>query len=206
MRKAKKARPDYTSTLAAIPVARYTPTEYLKRERAAKTKSEYYDGEIVAMAGASREHNLIVKNLITMLENQLQAKPCEVYPSDMRVQIDKKRAYVYPDVTVVCGKPEFADGHADILLNPLIIIEVLSPSTHRHDQTKKFGLYRQLEWLQTYLMVDSEARHVTCLQRSADGKTWTIEMFDKLQDVARLSSIDCVLPLRRVYRQVKFAP
>lgn len=206
MRKAKEAQPNYTPTLAAVPVMRYTPAAYLKRERAAETKSEYYDGEIVAMAGASREHNLIVKNLITMLENQLQAKPCEVYPSDMRVQIDKKRAYVYPDVTVVCGKPEFADGYTDILLNPLIVIEVLSPSTHRHDRVKKFGLYRQLESLQTYLMVDSESRHVTCLQRSADGKTWTIEMFDKLHDVVRLPAIDCVLPLRRVYRQVKFAP
>ncbi|MBI4670751.1 MAG: Uma2 family endonuclease [Chloroflexi bacterium] len=205
MPKVKEAKPKYTTTAVAAPPTRCTPTEYLKRERAAETKSEYYDGEIVAMAGASRTHNLIVGNLVAALHRQLEGKPCEVYPSDMRVLIDKKRAYVYPDVVVVCGKPEFADGYTDILVNPTIVIEVLSPSTHRHDRVKKFGLYRQLESLQTYVMVDSESRHVTCIERSADGKTWTIEMLDKLQDVVRPQAIGCVLPLRRVYRQVQFA-
>jgi Uma2 family endonuclease len=108
MARVREAQPKYPAD-----DKRYTPQEYLARETAAETKSEYYDGKIVAMAGASHAHNLIVGNTVTVLNTALEAKPCEVYPSDMRVQLQDKKAYVYPDVVVVCAKPEFAPGRDD---------------------------------------------------------------------------------------------
>src|SRR5829696_5082670 len=106
-----------------------TPEEYLAYERAAEYKNEYFDGEIFAMTGASRKHNLIAGNVFGLLWQQLWGKPCEVYPSDMRVRIPSANIYTYPDVVVVCGEPEFEDGHVDTLLNPTLLVEVLSKST-----------------------------------------------------------------------------
>lgn len=118
-----------------------TPDEYLAIERQAKLKSEYFDGEMYAMAGASREHNIIVANLIRLLGNQLVEKPCTVYPSDMRVKVTEMGKYTYPDVVVACEEELFEDDHNDILLNPILIIEVLSDNTEAYDRGKKFKHY-----------------------------------------------------------------
>src|SRR5918997_1049049 len=114
-----------------------TTEEYLAFERAAEYKNEYFDGEIVAMTGASRRHNLINVNVLSELHGQLRRAPCEVYPSEMRVRIPAANLYTYPDVTVVCGEPKFEDDYVDTLLNPTLIVEVLSKSTAMYDRTQK---------------------------------------------------------------------
>lgn len=182
----------------------YTPAEYLARERAAETKSEYYDGKIVMMAGGTMNHSLVSGNVHTLLNNALDSKPCVVFNSDMRLQLKRKEGYVYPDVMVVCGKVEFVEGREDTLTNPIVIIEVLSPSTYKHDQTKKFALYKQLESLQAYIMVDSDQVHVWCIQRDADGKTWQLEIANQVKEVVRINALDCALSLRRIYSKVQF--
>src|SRR5690349_16896757 len=127
--------------MASHPEHFYTPEEYLALERKADYKSEYYAGEIFAMSGASRGHNLIVANVTTLLNTRLADRDCEVYPSDMRVRPPDTTLYTYPDVVVVCGQPQFEDEAVDTLLNPTLIVEVLSPSTEMHDRTTKFADY-----------------------------------------------------------------
>lgn len=181
-----------------------TPAEYLARERLAETKSEYYDGEIVMMAGGTGNHSIISGNVHTLLNNALETKPCVVFNSDMRLQLNRKEGYVYPDVMVVCGKIEYIEGHDDMIANPIVIVEVLSPSTYRRDHTEKFALYKQIPSLQAYIMVDSEQVHTWCIQRDADGKLWHLEIFNKLKESLRIESVDCGLPLRRIYHKVQF--
>ncbi len=123
-----------------------SPQEYLTLERQAETKSEYYAGEVFAMAGASRKHNTIVPNLLYLLVGQLKGRSCEVYNSDMRVKVSVTGLYTYPDLTVVCGKPRFDDDQEDTLLNPTVIVEVLSKSTEAYDRGEKFAMYRALEF------------------------------------------------------------
>ena len=122
---------------------RLSPQEYLAIERKSETRNEYYNGEMFAMAGASREHNLISVNLLRDIGNQLEDRPCEAYPSDMRVSIEATGLYTYPDVSVVCGEPRFEDREVDTLLNPTVIIEILSPTTEAYDRGFKFRQYRQ---------------------------------------------------------------
>jgi Uma2 family endonuclease len=130
-----------------------SPDEYLAFEREAECKHEYWHGEVFAMAGASREHNLLVSNLVHLLVGALQDRPCEVYPSDMRVSAASAKVFTYPDVSVVCSGPNFADDAQDTLLNPVVIIEVLSDSTEAYDRGKKFEYYRTIPSLQHYLLV-----------------------------------------------------
>ena len=125
-------------------VPSFTPAEYLALERAADAKSEYLDGEIVAMTGGSRAHSLIAANLVRELGNALRERPCEVYGSDLRVSVALAGLYAYPDVTVVCGQPTFTDDERDTLENPTVIVEVLSPSTEGLDRGAKFTRYRRL--------------------------------------------------------------
>ncbi len=146
-----------------------TPEEYLAYERRAEYKNEYFDGEIVAMTGASRKHNLIMTNVLGALWEQLRGKPCEVYPSEMRVRIPATNLYTYPDVVVVCGEPNFEDEHVDTLLNPTLIVEVLSKSTAAYERTVKFGHYRTLESLAEYLLVAQDEYHVAQHTKQPDG-------------------------------------
>ncbi len=199
MRKVKDVRAKYE-----INGKRYTPAEYLARERAADFKSEYYDGEIVMMAGGTGNHSIISGNVHTLLNNALESKPCVVFNSDMRLQLARKQNYVYPDVMVVCGKIEYAEGRNDTFANPLVIVEVLSPSTYRQDFTKKFALYKALDSLQAYIMVDSEQVHAWCIQRDADSKLWHVEVSNKLREHVRINALDCALSLRRIYAKVQF--
>jgi Uma2 family endonuclease len=120
------------------PLVRLTAEQYLSQERQSETKSEYFDGEIFAMAGASREHNQISANLIRVLGNELLEKPCSVYSSDIKVRIEKARKYTYPDLVVACQTECFEDEHRDVLLNPVVIVEILSDSTEAYDRGRKF--------------------------------------------------------------------
>ena len=126
-----------------------TPEEYLRLERASQEKHEYFKGEIFAMTGATENHNIIAGSTFAALYSELRKKPCQIYPSDMRVRIPATGLYTYPDISVVCGTPEFEDDGLDTLLNPTVIIEVLSPSTEPYDRGKKFQHYRTIPTLKS---------------------------------------------------------
>ena len=139
--------------MSAIPKPSLTPQEYLARERRATEKSEYYRGEIFAMAGASFEHSLIKDNLARESGNQLKDKPCRVITSDLRIKVNATGLYTYPDAVIVCDEPKFEDAQVDTLLNPRVIVEVLSDSTEKYDRGGKFAHYRQIPSLQEYVLV-----------------------------------------------------
>jgi Uma2 family endonuclease len=178
----------------------YTPEEYVAIERAAETKSEYWRGQMYAMAGARENHNLITAHAIRHLDAQLESTPCRVYPSDMRVLVSDDY-YTYPDVSVVCGKPIFSDGTKDMLLNPVLIIEVLSPSTEAYDRSKKFESYRGIASLREYLMIAQDRIHAELYTRQADGK-WMLADASRLEDELELTSCGCRLKLADLYAKV----
>jgi len=176
--------------------------EYLEQERKAQSKSEYYKGEIFAMAGAKRNHNLLVTNLCREISSALGDKPCEVYPSDMRVQNKVDQFYTYPDVTIVCGKPEFLNDTEDVLLNPQILIEVLSDSTEKYDRGAKFALYRNIPSVQEYILVSTNEMKLESFQRN--GSDWIFR--ESIQgEVFRLQFLDVVLNMEEVYKKVEFS-
>lgn len=182
-----------------------TPEEYLALERRAEYKSEYLDGEIFAMVGASRKHNLISVNIAASLHAQLRKQPCEVYTSDMRVRVGSARMYTYPDVVVVCGEPHLDDEHLDTLLNPTVIVEVLSGSTEAYDRGLKSEHYRKLEPLEEYLLVAQDRVHVENWVRQPDN-LWLLSETDNLQDTVQLPSINCTLTLTDIYDRVDLNP
>lgn len=181
---------------------RYTPGEYLALERAAPFRSEYHDGGIYAMSGASREHNHIAGNFYRSISSQLADRPCEAFVSDMRVRAADGGPYTYPDVVAVRGEPRFEDAEVDTLLNPSLIVEVLSPSTERYDRGAKFGQYRRIESLGEYLLASQDRVLVERYVRQGDG--WVLTEFDRLDDVVRLDAIGCEVALRDVYAKVRF--
>jgi Uma2 family endonuclease len=181
---------------------RYTPQEYLALERQAEFRSEYIDGSIVAMSGGSREHSLIAGNLAGEMRSQLKGRPCEVHGSDMRVLVSQTGLYTYPDVIVVCGEPLFLDEKRDILLNPTVIVEVLSPTTESYDRGKKSGHYRTLSSLREYILVAQDEVFVERYLRHGD--VWELTDFRRLDDTLSLTSIDCHVPLREIYARIVF--
>ncbi|MBL8152650.1 MAG: Uma2 family endonuclease [Anaerolineae bacterium] len=179
-----------------------TPDEYLAFERGSDARHEYFNGEIYAMSGASRQHNLITANLSRNLGNQLEDRPCEVYQSDMRVKVSATGLYTYPDIVVVCGEPELEDLHLDTLLNPTLLIEVMSPSTERYDRGRKSEQYRRIDSLQEYLLVAQDRPHVEQYWRQTQG--WLFQDVAGLDSQISLASIGCTLSLQAVYQKVSF--
>ena len=182
------------------PEALISSKVYLAAEREAEAKSEYFAGEVFAMSGASRRHNLIVGNLIRELGVQLRGRPCEVYPSDMRVKVAASGAYAYPDVVVVCGEPEFEDEHVDTLLNPTVLVEVLSPSTEVNDRVRKWEQYRRIPSLKEYVLVAQDGRHIEWYTRQ-EGGLWTFAEVAE-NEILHMQSVDCRLALDDVYERV----
>jgi Uma2 family endonuclease len=180
-----------------------TTQEYLAHERRAEIKSEYYEGEVFAMAGGSKEHRIIAANATGALWPQMSNKPCDIYTSDMRVQVSEAGPYTYPDVTVVCGQARFADAEVDTLLNPTLIVEVLSPTTEAWDRGGKFEGYQQLPALQEYLLLAQDRPRVEQYARQAEGQR-LLTVTTGLDGVVSLPSIGCELPLREVYRRISF--
>jgi len=180
----------------------YTPEEYLTLERQAEDKSEYFNGEIFAMTGASRRHNLVAGNIFASLHNQLRKRPCEIYPSDMRVKVSPTGLYTYPDVIVVCGEPLFDDQQKDTLLNPTVLVEVLSKSTASYDRGEKFEHYRKLDSLAEYLVVAQNKYHAEHYIRQPDNR-WLLSETDDRQQTIHLSSIECDLALADIYDKVE---
>ena len=188
------------SSAASLP--RYTPEQYLALERQAETKSEYYDGVIHAMSGATREHNLISLNLGGEINRQLKSARCEAYSGDMRVLVDSTGLYTYPDIIIVCDEPRFLDGEFDTLLNPTVLIEVLSPSTEAYDRGKKFRHYRRIASLREYVLVAQDRMSVERYARK--GEDWVLTDKNSLDDVLRLDSVKCEVSLRDIYDKVQF--
>jgi Uma2 family endonuclease len=180
-----------------------TPEEYLAHEREAAYKSEYIAGQVVAMSGVSREHSLINGNLFRVLSSQLLDRPCEVHASDMRVKVSARGLYTYPDIAVVCGDTQYEDDQVDTLLNPTLIVEVLSPSTEAYDRGVKFGYYRQLPSLREYLLVAQDRMLVEHFVREDDG--WLLTETTDPGAVVRLPSINCEVPLAEIYRKIVFS-
>lgn len=179
-----------------------TPEEYLIWERKAPFKNEYLGGQILAMSGASRAHNLITGNTFNGLYNQLVDRDCEVYTGEMRVKASPTTSYFYPDIVVVCDVPRFEDDTFDVLLNPTIVVEVLSPSTAAYDKGEKFESYKQITSLQEYILVSQDSVNVERHLRL--GTQWRTIEFQNLADVLPLNSICCELSLSHIYRRVQW--
>lgn len=191
--------------MASVPVQKsyLTAEEYLVLERQAESKSEYVDGEMVAMAGGTSEHSLITANLLGELRQRLKQRPCRVYSGDLRVRILATGDYVYPDATVVCGEPLFEDGHRDILLNPTLIVEVLSPSTELYDLGRKFDDYQTLDSLKEYVLVSQDRPRVRHYLRQ-DGHVWLYTDVSGLASEVSFPSVECQVPLAEIYYEVDF--
>jgi len=184
---------------------RITPEEYLEIERHSEGKSEYLGGEIFAMTGASRQHNLISTNLSRELSQALRSRPCEVYSSDLRVHIPTTGLYIYPDVAVVCGPAQFEDALTDSLLNPTWICEILSPTTEAYDRGKKFEHYAAIESLREYVLVSQEAPRVEQYVRQGEGR-WLFSATAGLAARVVIPSLECELTLAEVYLKVFSEP
>ena len=176
------------------------PETYIALERKAKVKSEYIHGEILAMSGASLAHTLITLDIATELNIQLRGSPCKVITNDMRVRTGPKGPYFYPDVVVFCGTPQFEDNVFDTLLNPVLIVEVLSPSTEAYDRGEKFAHYQELTSLREYILVSQDRIHVEHYRLMETQ--WVQKAFHAPEDVLTLDAIECKLPLRDIYARV----
>jgi Uma2 family endonuclease len=182
---------------------RYTPEQYLALERKAEFRSEYIDGGIYPMSGARSPHIDIVVALARIISTWLIDRPGHVYTNDMRVYAASARLFTYPDVVVVEGEPQLLDDEFDTLLNPAVIIEVLSPSTEDYDRGDKFARYRRLDTLREYILVAQDQVRVERYTRQ--GEEWPLTAFTGLDDVLRLESIGCDVPLRQVYAKTPLA-
>ena len=189
----------------SIPIAAPThlsPAAYLAWERKAAFRNEYLNGVIRAMSGASEAHNRITVNMILRLGNLLDDLEYSLYVGDLRVRAGAADAYLYPDVVIVRGPPRFEDDVFDTLLNPAVVIEVLSPSTEARDRGEKFAQYRQLESLHEYILISQERIHVEHYLRQ--GTQWLLTEFRDSDDVLPIVAADCELSLQHIYRLVEF--
>lgn len=175
--------------------------EYLAFERASKDKHEYFNGHVLALAGASLAHNDIVSNLIREVGNRLKDKPCRILPSDIRIATPSGNSYMYPDATIVCGEPQLIDDRFDTLKNPMVIFEVLSPSTEDHDRGKKFFHYRQIPSFTEYILIDSKDYFIEICQRQPDD-SWKFDAIGDPYGALPIKSIGVQVPLEELYRNV----
>jgi Uma2 family endonuclease len=185
------------------PKLRITSQQYLDLERKAEVKSEYIDGEMFAMSGASREHARIVLNIASHLNSEFHGRPCEVYASELRTKVSQTGSYTYPDVVAVCGAAMFEDDHFDTLINPQVIMEVLSDSTESYDRGRKFAQYRTIESLRQYVLVSQIECRVECFNRQADGN-WLYSEIADVEGSVELSAVATRIPLAQIYQKVDF--
>ncbi|MCF2491986.1 Uma2 family endonuclease [Dyadobacter chenhuakuii] len=185
--------------MIAQTIKMYSEQEYLELEREAEYKSEYYQGEIFAMAGASPNHNRIMANLSGEIYMALKGRSCQNFSSDMRLHIPQNGLYTYPDIIILCGKPEFSQNDKDTLINPSVIIEVLSKSTSAYDRGDKFRLYRSIPTLTDYILVDSLSISVEVFRKNEDG-TWLLNSeINNINERITLTNINVQIELKDVY-------
>lgn len=187
------------------PLPRMTPEEYLAFERASEGKHEYVDGHVYATAGTREAHVLLTINLTTALRSRLRGRPCKTYGSDMRVRAGDAERYFYPDACALCGPPEFADGEFDTLLNPSVMVEVLSDSTEAYDRGEKFANYQRVAALREYVLVSQREMRVERFMR-AEGGVWVLTALDGPEAVLELPSVGCAVPLAEIYEDVELLP
>jgi len=178
--------------------------DYLKAEREGTEKHEYYKGEIFAMSGALRAHNEIFSNVFTGIGNKLKGKGCKPYGSDQRIHIPKNTLYTYPDITIICGKMETTDNTFDTATNPTVIIEILSKTTKNYDRGNKFALYREIDSLKEYIMIDSENISVEQFTKGEDG-TWLLKEYKKQNALLTVPVLNISLSLIDIYEDVNFS-
>jgi Uma2 family endonuclease len=187
------------------PVYRLSEAEYLEIERRAEFKSEYFDGEMFAMAGGSLAHSLIATNLAAEVRHQLKGRPCVPFNSDLRLKVEATELYTYPDLSVVCGPPSFADPGRDTILNPTLIAEVLSESTEAYDRGAKFGHYRQIPSLREYLLVSQWEPRIEQFVRQPNG-LWLLGAAVGMEAALELPSLGVTIALGEVFAKVEFTP
>ena len=198
--------------MAAIPKRKLTAAEYLEIEGAAEFRSEFYDGEMYplgggpeAMAGGSRKHSVIATNFASALHQRFKGGACQVFNSDLRVNVSENGLYTYPDLSALCGTPQIRGVHGDTLLNPQLIVEVLSPSTEAYDRGDKFRLYRELASLVEYVLVAQDRAFIMQYLREPDG-TWRVAFVEGLDSTLSLRSVGVDVPLAEIYEKVQFGP
>lgn len=187
--------------MATQPLSHFEPEEYLRRERLAATKHEYLEGEVIAMAGGSREHVRISANLIFSLMSRTRGTSCEVFGSDLRLYVEWGKFFAYPDVSVVCGEPSHLDGQRDTITNPRVLVEVLSPTTRNYDRGDKSLRYRMLPSLAEYLLVEQQPVDIELYRHQADG-SWGVWRILDPNAAIRLESINVDLPVSEIYAGV----
>ena len=178
-----------------------TPEEYLVLEEVAEYRSEYYQGEIFAMTGGTVNHNRIARDICQALTEDFEGKPCEAFMNDVRLLVQDNGLYTYPDLMVVCGDIVFAEGRDDTVTNPIVLVEVLSKSTGNYDRGPKFELYRALDTLQDYVLVDQAKVHVEHFKRLPDNR-WILQEFNHLTDTLHIETIQFEMSLQKIYRNV----
>jgi Uma2 family endonuclease len=191
--------------MSARPHTRLTEEQYLAIERAAEFKSEYYDGHMYAVSGGSASHAQIIGNLTRELGNALRQKPCGVMLNDLRVRVPPARFYTYPDVAVVCGPMQFADDQKDTLLNPTLLIEVLSTSTESHDRAFKFDRYAEIESLREVALVSQFTPRVEIFRRQQSNQ-WLFSVVTGVESVCGFESVGATIPLLEIYHRIEFSP
>jgi Uma2 family endonuclease len=189
--------------MSTLTVTHVTPEEYLAAERLSETRSEYIDGGVYPMTGTTVNHNRIVVDLSRQLLNQLDERPCEVFTSEVKVVLQGSRKFFYPDVAVVCGELNYYDDRKDIIANPALVVEVLSPSTESFDRGAKFQAYQTVESLKEYLLVTQDEPFVEQFIKNEAGK-WEYAAAIGLESSLTLPSIECTLNLAAVYKRVEF--
>ena len=190
--------------MSAVAKTVLSPQDYLAVERLADFRSEFYRGEMFAMAGASWEHTLVKDNMAHEARNQLKTGPCHVLTSDLRIKITATGLYTYPDIVIVCDEPQFEDMVMDTLLNPRTIVEVLSDSTEKYDRGTKFGHYRQLPSVQEYVLVAQDRPLVESYVRQADDR-WVLTVFSGLERTFAFAAIPVQIALADIYHGVAFS-
>jgi Uma2 family endonuclease len=189
--------------MSTATVRKYTAAEYLAFERQSDQKHEFYDGEVFAMSGGRATHSLIGGNVCGALNGALRNSPCLVHTSDLRVYCPTG-LYTYPDVSVVCSKPLYQDSTQDVLLNPLVIIEVLSPSTESYDRGKKFEHYRSIPSLQEYVLVSQQDIRVEHFLRQQDADHWLLTTINDPEGKVEFPTLDCSIAVSEIYAKVEF--
>jgi Uma2 family endonuclease len=181
----------------------YTPEEYLRQEDQSEYKHEYYNGEIYMMSGGTPRHNFIAVNVSSEVNVGLRPKPCYTYDSDMKVSNKERNFTYYPDVSVVCGEPEMLAGRRDVITNPILVIEVLSPSTARFDRGEKFEMYRLLPSLQHFVLIE-QAKVLVEHYRKESENQWHFETLNNINQTLKIAALDLEIPLKYIYDKVNF--
>jgi len=191
--------------MSTAPTRRLTAEEYLAFERQAEARHEFVNGQIVAMAGGTVRHAIICDNLVALMRSKLRGTGCQSFSASLRVKIETTGNYTYPDLSIVCGKLQMEDARQDNLLNPRLIVEVLSPSTERHDRGWKFKNYQLIATFEEYVLVSQDEPRVERFLRQGDVG-WLMTHVEGLDKSVQFESLGCELPLREIYEGVEFGP